>query len=205
MTTPTLPPVIGITGMAGSGKSTAALWLVKNHNMAQRMSFAYSLKRMTRELLRDVLPKGWEHDSASYVSDPVLKETPIPFIGNMTPRHLMQTLGTEWGRTALHPDFWIWIASGKLERMLGSSFKKSAKVPIKAVFEDVRFANEAEMIRAYGGVIVRIERANTGGTSASAHTSEDLDFEVDYTVANDGTEDDLHAALAALFPPQKKG
>lgn len=197
-----LPPIVGYTGKAGSGKSTAALWTVRNHNMAQRMSFAYSLKRMTRELLRDVLPKGWEHDSASYVSDPALKETPIPFLGNMTARHLMQTLGTEWGRNALHPDFWVWISAGKLERMLGSSFKKSDKVPIKAVFEDVRFANEAEMIRAYGGVIVRIERAGAG---TAAHASEDMAFDADHTIVNDGTEDDLHAALAALFPPQKKG
>lgn len=205
MTTPTLPPVIGFTGKAGSGKSTAAQWVMRNHNMAQAMTFAAPLKKMVREMLRDVLPKGHEYDASKYLSDRELRETPLPFIGGFTARHLMQTLGSEWGRNTLHPDFWVAIAASKLERLLGSTFKKGDTVPIKAVFDDVRFENEAEMIRAYGGVIVRIARADAGLTGAQAgHASEEMSFDADHIVLNDGTEEDLHAALAALFPPPPK-
>jgi hypothetical protein len=44
----------------------------------------------------------------------------------------MVTLGTEWGRDAVHPDLWVrlWAASGP----------RTSRV----VVEDVRFPNEVE-------------------------------------------------------------
>lgn len=209
MTHPDLPPIIGLTGAAGSGKTTAMNWVLRNYGTANRMSFAGPLKAMTRELIRSALPKGWDHDASAYIDDPVLKETPIPFLGGLTARCLMQTLGTEWGRNTLHPDFWIGIAATKVERQLGSTFKKSDKVPIKVVFDDVRFANEAAMIRAYGGVIVRIVRpAHDKPPEIKSHESESMAFEADVTLINDGTVEDLHAKMADLFPvppkPEKK-
>lgn len=205
MTTPDIPPIIGFTGFAGSGKTTATNALLRKHLGAQRLAFADPLKRMTRELLRAVLPKGWEHDSASYIADPVLKETPIPFMGNLTAREIMQTLGTEWGRKTLHEDFWVQLASGKVERLIGTSFKKSANVPLKLIFDDVRFANEADMIRRYGGIVVLIDRPGTAKPeSIAAHASEALDFDVDMTILNDGTVEDLADKVVGLFPPPPK-
>lgn len=206
MTTPDLPPVIGFTGTAGSGKTTAMNWVLRNHPTANRMSFAGPLKAMTRELIRTALPKGWEHGASSYIDDPVLKETPIPFLGNLTAREIMQTLGTEWGRNTLHPDFWIGIAAAKLERQLGSTFKKSDRVPIKVVFDDARFENEAAMIRAYGGVVIKIERPDvTKPAAIASHASEALAaFTADIVLVNDGTVADLEAKVAELFPVPDK-
>lgn len=199
-----LPPVIGFTGTAGSGKSTAANWVLRNHNQSIRMTFAEPIKRMTREFLRAALPKGEDDKSSAYVSDPVLKNEPIPFIGGLTARYLMQTLGTEWGRNTIHPDFWVGIAAGKLERLMGSSFKKTDSVPIKAVFDDVRFANEVELIRAHGGLVVRIMRPEDPAVDAPVHASETLDLTPDLVITNDGTIEDLERCLADVFPPQKK-
>ncbi len=202
--TPDLPPLIGLTGAAGSGKTTAMNWVLKNHN-TNRMSFAGPLKVMTRELIRTALPKGWDHDAGAYIEDPVLKETPIPFLGNLTARRLMQTLGTEWGRQTLHPDFWVGIAAAKVERQLGSTFKKSDRVPIKVIFDDVRFENEAMMIRAYGGVIVRVIRPeHDKPPEIASHLSESMSFAADIDIVNDGSVEDLHAKMASLFPASPK-
>jgi hypothetical protein len=105
----------------------------------------------------------------------------------------------------LHEDFWIGIAAAKLERQLGSTFKKSDKVPIKVIFDDVRFENEARMIRAYGGVIVSVQRPGyQKPVEIAAHDSEQQVIVSDHTLLNDGTIEDLHAKMAALFPKPEK-
>lgn len=197
-------PLLGITGKAGSGKSMAASWLLRNHTNVIKFAFASPLKRMTYELIRDALPKTWPHTAAEYIEDPILKETPIPFLGNQTARRIMQTLGTEWGRDTVHPDFWVAIAAGKYERLIASGFK-GGSIKLRAMFDDTRFENEAQMIRAYGGVIVRIARPGTEKPAEiDAHPSESMDFEADVTLVNDGTPEDLYAMLAELWPPTVK-
>lgn len=195
-----LPRVLGFTGAAGSGKSTAAAWVLRNHQKARPIPFASPLKKMVYELLRVALPRGQEPGAADYINDPALKETPIQALGGLTARRLMQTLGTEWGRDALHPDFWVVIAAGKLERLLGVTFNRSPVPAIYAVIDDVRFANEAEMIRAYGGTLIRIERPGRESTTP-AHRSEVFDFPADIVLVNDGTPEELEQKLAVLLPP----
>jgi hypothetical protein len=202
MTTPT--PLIGITGKAGSGKTLAASWFLKNHTNVIKLAFASPLKVMLYELIRHAVPKTWPTRPADYIDDPILKETPIPFLGNHTARHLMQTLGTEWGRNSVHPDFWVAIAAGKYERLLASGFK-GGEIQLKAIFDDLRFANEAAMVRAYDGKILRIVRPDADKPAdIDAHASERMDFDADHVIINDGTPEDLHAKLAALWPPTVK-
>jgi hypothetical protein len=114
----------------------------------------------------------------------------------------MQTLGTEWGRQTVHPDFWVAIAANKIERTLASGFKSGTNYKLLALFDDVRFANEAAMLRSYGGVILRVERPDTAKPAEiAAHASEEMDFAADVTLVNDGTSEDLHAMLAEIWPP----
>ena len=70
------------------------------------------------------------------------KETPLDFLGGKTPRQAMQTLGTEWGRNLIYDGIWLhaW------ER----AFNKCS-TPV--VVDDLRFINEAEMIKRLGGKI----------------------------------------------------
>jgi hypothetical protein len=198
-------PFIGITGKAGSGKTLVAQWFLRNHVQVVKLAFAKSLKTMVYELIRESIPKTWPHKAGDYIDDPVLKETPIPFLANQTSRHLMQTLGTEWGRNTIHPDFWVAIAAGKIERLVGSGFKSGRNYSLLAIFDDVRFQNEAEMIRSYGGVILRIERPDAAKPAdIAAHPSETMDFAADVTLVNDGTPEDIHALLADIWPPTVK-
>jgi hypothetical protein len=202
--TPT--PLIGLTGAAGSGKTTAANWFLVNHTNLIKLSFARPLKRMLYELLREVIPKAWPHTAAEYTDNPQLKNAPMPFLAGQSPRFLMQTLGTEWGRNAVHENFWVDIAAAKVERLLADPRHKSASYTLRAIFDDTRFPNEAEMIRRFGGIIVRIERPDNPNTIGQEHASEARQSLVtpDVTVLNDGTADDLRAKLAALWPPTVK-
>lgn len=110
-----------------------------------------------------------------------LKEVPCKYLNGHTPRHAMETLGTEWGRICMGSDFWIkaW------ERLIDL-------IPGPAVVDDCRFDNEAVSIRLNGGKVVKLKpavrRRNKSQHVAEAGISEKL---VDATVVNDGTILDL--------------
>lgn len=144
--------LIGIAGPAQSGKSTLAgefRRLVEFRGQKYReQPFAWSLKRMLTSIGVDV-------------SD-LSKNAPVPFLdGRITPRIMMQTLGTEWGRSLL-PDLWLRVWQHELD--------DSAHV---VTVPDVRFDNEAELIRSLGGTIVHVTRKPTADMLAvPAHASE---------------------------------
>lgn len=134
------PKLIGLTGQKGSGKSTAAFALRPHF---ARLSFAAPLKRML--LAMGLTPEEMED-----------KETVLPRYGR-SPRYLMQTLGTEWGRYLVDQDHWINIARREAQEHLDAG--------INVVFDDVRFDNEALLIHELGGHVWQITRfsSNTQG------------------------------------------
>ena len=144
--------LIGIAGPAQSGKSTLAgefrrLVEFRGQKYTEQ-PFAGPLKRMLASIGVDV-------------SD-LSKNVPVPFLdGRITPRIMMQTLGTEWGRTLL-PDLWMRVWQHELDESA-----HTVCVP------DVRFDNEAELIRGLGGTIIHVKRKPTADMLAvPAHTSE---------------------------------
>lgn len=164
------PRVIALTGAAGSGKSTAADYLIRQHGY-ERVKFAGPLKDMMRAL-------GFGEDDIEGGD----KELSNSLLCNKTPRHAMQTLGTEWGRKCIGEDFWAILWKDTAESILA---KKG-----RVVVDDLRFPNEAEAIRKVGGVIVKLE--GRGGI-AGAHASEAGCGTHDVVVENDGCIVDLYA------------
>ncbi len=148
--------LIGFTGLAGCGKSTAAKHLAHEHNFT-RFKMSDPLKNMLRTLFAEM---GLDPDRIERMIEGDLKEVPVDILHRNTPRHAMQTLGTDWGRDMIHPNFWVTVASRKLAGAKGH-----------VVVEDVRFDNEAKMIRLLGGRVVKIERHGHPGLS-EAHESE---------------------------------
>jgi hypothetical protein len=168
--------VIGVTGRAGSGKSTAADHLVERHRFV-RVKFAGPLKDMMRAL--GLGEREIEGD---------LKEKPCDLLGGKTPRWAMQSIGTDWGRDMITPDLWVraWHAA-------------CAKVPAGRgiIADDCRFPNEADAVRAAPfALVVRIERH--GGTEVGAHASELMTFPADVTIKNSGTIDELKTQMDRL-------
>lgn len=147
--------VLGLVGPKGVGKSTVADYLEQEHGFL-RISFAEPLRAMLLAfgLSSDELGEG--------------KEKPlIRFFGpdtKITPRHLMQTLGTEWGRNLVDREIWTKHLRNQIEKVAkgGSGFD--------IVIDDVRFPNEALVIEELGGKLVRIER--TGFEFSAEHESE---------------------------------
>lgn len=175
MNTPKL--LIAICGPLGSGKSTAAKYLETRRGFT-RTRFAAKLKAMLHALGLDE-----RH------TDGDLKEVPSVLLGGKTPRHAMQTLGTEWGRDLIASDLWTraWHASLDPEDLI--------------VVDDLRFANEANLVRELGGYIVRVDRpALDCGETSRAHASENGDLgPADYILDNSGALSCLERGMADLY------
>jgi len=168
-----LPRLVGLYSPApGCGKTTVANLLLEH----QRVSFAAPLKRAVWTLLHDL----GVLESFRYVYTD--KEAIIPELG-VSARHMMQTLGTEWGRACIHPDFWVKIARVNAERIMADGGC--------VVVDDARFPNEATMIRNLGGALWRIDRP--GVSYDGDHCSEGglEDITPDRVIVNDGTINQL--------------
>lgn len=124
--------LIGIHGAAGAGKDTAGNYLVTNYNFVKR-AFATPIKQMLSAI-------------GIHEPDRDAKENVMPEWG-FSYRRAAQLLGTEWGRK-LHDEIWINAMQFEL-RMLALSGQS-------VVITDVRFENEASMIRAKGGIIIHL-------------------------------------------------
>lgn len=169
----TIPKVIGLSGLARSGKGTVAAMLAP-HGYT-RLPFAGPLKDMLRVL-------GLSDNEL----DGARKAEPCDLLMGKTPRHAMQTLGTEWGRDMIGPHLWI-----------SSWQRRAVNLPL-VVADDVRFPNEALAVRIMGGVIWRIERP---GLVADRHASENHTIKADAVIYNDGTLNDLAAQVAWRLMP----
>lgn len=176
------PYLVGLTGYAGSGKDCAAAGLVAAG--WTRQAFADPVRSMALaidplvvwplfspdpvRLSLLVAKRGW----------PVAKQAPEV-------RRLLQTIGTDGVRAHLGADAWV------------QAFDLARDRRSDTVAPDVRFPNEALHIRRMGGIVIRIDRPGVG--PVNGHVSEAVDgLEVDATVVNDGTVEQLQARVLAL-------
>jgi len=165
-----LPDVVAFTGLAGSGKSTASEYLVDRYGYT-RVRFAGPLKAAMAAL-------GFSQEEI----DGSLKETPHELLGGKTPRHAMQTLGTEWGRNCIVDDFWIRLWRRQVDEVLASGGR--------VVVDDCRFQNEAVAIRKLGGDIFKIQ--GRGGIAGSHSSEKGIGQIVDDVLDNTGSVEELH-------------
>jgi len=167
--------IIGFCGLAGAGKTTAALHLVETRGFV-RERFAGPLKAA-------LLALGLTEREV----DGDLKEAPCAMLAGKTPRQAMQLLGKEWGRDLISPDLWVDAWGRRVDQ-------RAADV----VVDDVRFVNEAAAIWARGGKVVMLRRHGAGSTSGGGHASEALGFPWDYEIHNDGDVGRLQAQVETL-------
>lgn len=173
--------IIALTGRAGSGKSTAAAILLEHYGLgpsAARRSFATPLKQMIVAYYTAV---GLSVDEINRRLHGDLKDAADDYLMGRTPRHAMQTLGTEWGRHLIHPDLWV-----------ESLFMRSSGCDV-IIIDDCRFPNEAAAVRSRGGVIIRVVGRSSG--EVGQHQSEKQEFDADFIIDNRHGLDELREAL----------
>jgi dephospho-CoA kinase len=193
---PTVPLVIGLTGKARHGKSTVGDMLAVNYGFKQ-LAFADPLKRAVAAMYNVPVTNFY---------DDKLKEVVIPRVG-MSPRRLLQLIGTDVVREHFEKNFWVKIMGWRVEDEMEAA--RIAKVPRpNIVVTDVRFDNEALAIRnmtGVRGVVIQVDaskrlREQGGSTleqSAQAHVTEQgiSDELVDIVIRNNDTVEKLRESI----------
>ena len=140
--------IIGLSGFIGSGKDRVADYLVLEYRY-QRVSFAESLKDAISNIFgweRDLL-EGYTKESREWreMIDPWwAKRLDIP---HLTPRWVLQNIGTDLLRNKFHTDIWVASLENKLRRSDN-----------KIVLSDVRFQNEIQTITNLNGTLIWVKR-----------------------------------------------
>lgn len=141
--------IIGLVGLIGSGKGTVGDILADNYGF-QKQQFAGSLKDATsaifdwpRHLLEGDTSESreWRERKDEYWSKALNRD--------ITPRLALQLMGTEAGRNVFGDKLWTTSVKAKID---------NDHVNLDHVITDVRFPNEIEAIREWGGKVYRIRR-----------------------------------------------
>lgn len=178
--------VIGLCGRKRVGKDTIAYAL--RHYGFMQTSFAEPIKAGLAVMLDD-----YAHVSKRVFENEHLKEAAIEGLGDgtITPRHLMVTLGTEWGRDLVAGDLWTRALLNRLRNM-------RVRGTQLVVVSDVRFRNEAEALLEHGAVLWHVTRPGFGDDNAHRSEQEKLDDLCHEHIENAGTVADLNSRVYNL-------
>jgi len=212
------PKLIGISGKIGNGKDllfdvinyiiTEDYWTSFEHYMheSRKVDEVYENKKFAG-ILKDITCKliGC---NVSQLEDREFKEAELGEEWNgLTPRKILQLLGTEAGRQIIHPNIWV--------NALFADYRSDDNW----IITDVRFPNESKAIKDRGGIMIRVNRlteeeknsaykARAGRPNNAIglifkdeHASETAldDYDgFDYVIENDGTVQDLINKVKSL-------
>lgn len=213
--------LVGISGLAGSGKDQTATYLIEDHGFC-RVSLADPLKRICRDVFAFTDEQLWGPSQFRNAPD---TRYPRPDGTFLAPREALQTLGTEWGRSC-YPNTWVELCIRTAKALLayetaGHGYSQQRGVhgvdtvygapnPIRGVaVPDVRFRNELQAIKDAGGKVIRVVRPGAGLSGGrELHPSETeqasiQDHEFDFVIENSGTLEDLRTSVTKFMVRQR--
>ncbi len=132
--------VIGVSGKIGSGKDTFAdifiEYVKENYGVVfENKKFAYNLKKIVSIL------------TGVSMDDVLSREGKLKYLPewDMTIGEMQQKIGTEAIRNIIHPDAWVL-----------SLFGTYVEDKNFWIITDVRFKNEARIVKEKGGILIRL-------------------------------------------------
>lgn len=203
--------LIGLLGFAGAGKGTVADIMIEDYAY-HKLAFADTLKDITSHIF------GWDRkllEGDTEVSRAFREKLDdfwsARFGREITPRIILQQIGTEAMRDVIDQNIWVYSLEQKIKHTNSENI----------VITDVRFPNEIDLIRKLGGKLIRVRRGaepvwyqtalyqNTNEIEAwnderamqyrypDIHISEWawIGSQVDGTIHNEGTKQDLRRAV----------
>lgn len=133
-----------------SGKTTVAQALMHRAGFV-RLPLADPLKRIGTAILTEAGVSEIEARRYLYHD----RQAVIPLL-NVTGRHLLQTLGTDWGRRCISKRIWTNLWRRSFEDIARAANCRGTLQGV--VVDDVRFRDEADLICRLGGQMWMIER-----------------------------------------------
>lgn len=179
--------IIALCGLKHSGKDTVAAYLVKNHGY-ERRAFADPVKKSIAGLfdIPFALVDKLKNDPNCIVSVDDGKQH-----HDMTFRQFIQRFATEAHRDLpeMGDDFWVDLT-----------------LPVQGFYEgrslvvtDLRFKSEARRIKQLDGMIVEVHREGIDNQDPHRSEQEFRYLEVDYTIYNNGSIDDLYVGAELML------
>lgn len=178
-----LPLVIAFSGKIGSGKSTAAelllqAWPEEPGRKVKMYAFARPLK--------DAMKAAFGFSEEQLYGE---EKELVDLRYGVTPRHILQKIGTDWFRDRLEQDIGVKMKCSSLwvERFRQYVIQNQGIASL-IIVEDCRFADEAQAIHECGGVIIRLlttEEEEEKQGAGMIHSSEQGNFDVDAVIVNE--------------------
>jgi hypothetical protein len=172
--------IIGLTGYAQSGKDTVAKILVENYGYT-RVAFADKI----RDFLYEMNPMV-----DNVAGEPIFLKERVDRDGwevaktNPHVRRALQNAGVS-ARKVFGEEFWI-------DRSLVSILRNE-----NTVITDVRFINEADVVKHQAGQVWRIKRLGVEAVNAHVSESQMDGYPVDQIFTNNSSIEDLELMVKA--------
>ena len=129
---------------------------------------------------------------------------------NITPRYLLQTIGTNIGRE-INPNIWVTLLMNDYKKNIFNPSKYYlSENPNTNVFDfpnwiitDVRFSNEVKAIKEKEGIVIRLNREGIETVNHLSETALDTYTDFDYTIDNNNCIDCLIEKVKEILKHEK--
>ena len=159
--------IIGITGFANAGKDTTADYIIRKFNYFKKISFADPLKQILINYFGLTYNDVYTTEGKNSYNQ----------FWKMTNREIMQKVGTDAMRKGFCFDVWVKVTENILLKYPNQNF----------IIPDIRFDNQAQMVKRNGGIVIKVNRVGFGGIVQSRHQSEQpiSNNLIDFNIKND--------------------
>jgi dephospho-CoA kinase len=169
--------IVVLCGKKGVGKNQAASFICKKYGYAE-VAFADILKLMTIDLI-DVFYDVKLDKDVFFTNK---KDMAIKELKDKTPRYFLQKIGMIFRK--YNSDIWCMFVTNKLRG--------------KVVITDCRFENELKFVKGVHKDTISIMVHRKTNTK-DEHISENVAFETDHIIDNNGTIDELNNKLINIL------